>query len=102
MWRFSILALLLHLSLDFANPNMPGALCFDPDQSVDAIRTEARADAPATVLAVRSPQPPAAAIAPPPPEVPRSAAASIASRVTWSLRPRALLSVPASASPEAH
>jgi hypothetical protein len=33
----SFLGLLLYVSLDFANPLMPGAVCFDPDRSVDGV-----------------------------------------------------------------
>jgi hypothetical protein len=32
--------LILYVSLDFANPMMPGAVSFDPDDSVEAIRPD--------------------------------------------------------------
>ena len=35
--RVGFLALLLYVVLDFANPLMPGAVCFDPDDSVDGV-----------------------------------------------------------------
>jgi hypothetical protein len=35
--RLSFLALMLYLAADFANPLMPGAVCFDPDDTVDAV-----------------------------------------------------------------
>ena len=30
-------AVLLYVAADFANPLMPGAVCFDPDESVDGV-----------------------------------------------------------------
>ena len=39
------LLLILYVSLDFANPMMPGAVSFDPDDSVEAVRPDrSRAD----------------------------------------------------------
>jgi hypothetical protein len=35
-----ILLVLLYLVLDFANPHMPGAVSFDPDESIDGVRVE--------------------------------------------------------------
>ena len=32
-----MLAILLYVAADFANPLMPGAVCFDPDESVDGV-----------------------------------------------------------------
>ncbi len=36
--RHLILLLVLYVSLDLANPFMPGAFSFNPDDSVDAVR----------------------------------------------------------------
>ncbi|HEX9818185.1 MAG TPA: hypothetical protein VGD07_01035 [Methylomirabilota bacterium] len=40
--RLGLLALLLYVSVDCANPMMAGAVCFDPDTCVEAV-THARA-----------------------------------------------------------
>jgi hypothetical protein len=40
------LVLLVYLSLDLANPLMPGALRFDPDASVEAVRAHGQRHAP--------------------------------------------------------
>jgi hypothetical protein len=41
-----VLLLLLYLSLDFTNPMMPGAVTFDPAESVEGVRIErVRSDA---------------------------------------------------------
>jgi hypothetical protein len=46
------LLLLLYVSLDFANPLMPGAVTFDPAGSVDGLRApRVRVAAPAAVAA---------------------------------------------------
>jgi len=46
--RVFAFTLLIYLSLDFADPNMPGALNFDPDQCVEAVQGRAlRAGLPA-------------------------------------------------------
>jgi hypothetical protein len=46
------LLLLLYVSLDFANPLMPGAVTFDPSGSVDGLRApRVRVAAPAAVPA---------------------------------------------------
>jgi hypothetical protein len=34
------LLVLLYLVLDFTNPHMPGAVSFDPDESIDGVRVE--------------------------------------------------------------
>jgi hypothetical protein len=62
-------ALLFYVALDLANPLMPGALCFDPQQSVEAVG-RARA---AVVLVV--------ATTPPVPH----AAEPLVRDVTWSV-----------------
>lgn len=50
------LALLLYLALDFGNPLMPGAVSFDADESVDAMRGgEVRGHQEATVPPVAQP-----------------------------------------------
>jgi hypothetical protein len=38
--------LLVYVSLDFSDPNLPGALNFDLDQSVDAVHTQLRGQLP--------------------------------------------------------
>ena len=49
--------LLVYISLDFSDPNLPGALNFDLDQSVDAVHTQLRGQLPVakTSLAPLSP-----------------------------------------------
>jgi hypothetical protein len=37
MWRFLVGAVLLYIMFDFADLMMPGAVNFDPDQSVDGV-----------------------------------------------------------------
>lgn len=47
-----MLAILLYVAADFANPLMPGAVCFDPDESVDGVaraRSSALAVAPVLI-----------------------------------------------------
>jgi len=101
MWRAVAVAVLVHLTLDFADPNLPGALNFDADQSVDAVSTHVHGHIPA-------PKPPMA------PELlashvvtPLRAFASIPrppviNVVRVDLRPRGLLLSVAPASPGAH
>jgi hypothetical protein len=37
LWRVFVSAILVYLTLDFADPMMPGALNFDADQSVEVV-----------------------------------------------------------------
>jgi hypothetical protein len=46
MCRRLAFVLLLYISLDFSDPNLPGALNFDLDQSVDAVHTQLRGQLP--------------------------------------------------------
>jgi hypothetical protein len=62
--RLAFAALLLYVAADFANPLMPGAVCFDPDESVDGL---ARARSSAVMLPVVSAAARTAAAAAPPP-----------------------------------
>ena len=60
-----VLALLLYLAADFANPLMPGAVCFDPDESIDGL-ARARSSAivpPVLTGAAAAPVTPARAVA---------------------------------------
>jgi hypothetical protein len=52
MWRTVACALLVYLSLDFADPNMPGALNFDLDKSVEAVPSQPRAKLPPAAISV--------------------------------------------------
>ena len=52
--RLRLAALLVYLTLDFANPLMPGAVCFDPADSVDGV-TGARPSTTAVALTVAMP-----------------------------------------------
>ena len=46
MCRRLVFVLLVYVSLDFSDPNLPGALNFDLDQSVDAVHTQLRGQLP--------------------------------------------------------
>ena len=46
MRRWFALVLLVYVTLDFSDPNLPGALNFDLDQSVDAVHTLLRGQLP--------------------------------------------------------
>jgi len=46
MSRRIAFVLLVYVSLDFSDPNLPGALNFDLDQSVDAVHTQLRGQLP--------------------------------------------------------
>jgi hypothetical protein len=48
--RLGLGALLLYLALDCANPLMPGAVCFDPEASVEAL-SRGRPPSPAVAAA---------------------------------------------------
>jgi len=37
--RYLTLVLVVYLALDFGNPLTPGTVTFDPDESIDALRT---------------------------------------------------------------
>lgn len=63
--RWLAVLLLAYLALDFANPLMPGAVSFDPDDSVEAVRG-GHAPAPDAVSFVGEPLVPAVVRAPPP------------------------------------
>jgi hypothetical protein len=103
MWRTLTLILLTYVTLDFADPNLPGALNFDLDQSVDGVHTQLRGHSPiakgATVPApVFGQDMTAAKVQLPPQQV-----SLLVCRSPLDLRPRAQLSrVPAPDSPEAH
>jgi hypothetical protein len=64
--RLSFLALVLYVAADFANPLMPGAVCFDPNESVDGV---ARARSSTIVPPVLSGAPGPATPLPAPPPV---------------------------------
>ena len=49
--RVAFLGLVLYVALDFANPLMPGAVCFDPADSVEGVG-RARASVAAPSIAV--------------------------------------------------
>ena len=49
--RLAFAALLVYVRLDLANPLMPGAVCFDPDDSVEAVgRTRTSAALPSITV----------------------------------------------------
>ncbi|HEY7519901.1 MAG TPA: hypothetical protein VIE36_16560 [Methylomirabilota bacterium] len=103
MWRAITVILLTYVTLDFADPNLPGALNFDIDQSIDGVHTQLRGQSPiAKAVSVPSPLFVRAATERKTPIVPRLVTVSV--RVApVDARPRALLSrVLASDSPEAH
>ena len=52
MWRTVAFALLVYISLDLSDPNMPGALNFDLDKSVEAVQSQARAKLPPAAISV--------------------------------------------------
>ena len=37
-WKASVLFVLLYVTLDFADPMTPGALCFNSDDSVEVVQ----------------------------------------------------------------
>jgi hypothetical protein len=103
MLRALTLVLLLYITLDFADPNLPGALNFDLDQSVDGVHSQLRGQSPIAK----------AATSPAPVFVQEVALSKARVAPRWlgvtvrtpgvNVRPRALLSrVVASDSPEAH
>ena len=102
MWRTVACALLVYLSLDFADPNMPGALNFDADKSVEAVPSQARAKLP----------PAAISLVPLAPSINDAAVfaqaalvrpvISVARTLPLNLRPRAVLSARAPAPADDH
>ena len=55
--RLAILFFLLYVAFDFANPLMPGAVSFDPNDSVEAVRaSQARAGAATVATVPRTPE----------------------------------------------
>jgi len=103
MLRALNLVLLLYITLDFADPNLPGALNFDLDQSVDGVHSQLRGQSPiakaATVPAPIFVQEVALSKAR---VAPRRLGVTVRTPGV-NVRPRALLSrVVASDSPEAH
>ena len=103
MWRALTCVLLLYVTLDFADPNIPGALDFDIDQSVDGVHTQLRGQSPIAKAGVvpapvfqQDRAPVKTHVAPQRPRV-------IARATPVDVRPRALLSrLLISDSPEAH
>jgi hypothetical protein len=85
--RLSFLALLLYVSLDFANPLMAGAVCFDPDRSVEGL-ARARSLLAAVVVLGGPAVLPAPPVDEPDPAV-RPAPARDATRPDLGVRPRA-------------
>ncbi|MBI2014339.1 MAG: hypothetical protein HYS77_02180, partial [Candidatus Rokubacteria bacterium] len=55
--RLAILCVVLYVVLDFSNPLIPGAVSFDPDESVEAVRA-GRVAAPAATATPLAPAPP--------------------------------------------
>jgi hypothetical protein len=54
MWRLLVSAILLYVTLDFADPMIPGALNFDADQSVDGVYAkDVREHAPSVAVSAR-------------------------------------------------
>jgi hypothetical protein len=101
MWRAFTFVVMVYLTLDFADPNLPGALNFDPDQSVDAVSTHVRSQFPAP-KPVMLPEHLASPV-----ETPLQVFASIPTppvthAVRVDLRPRGLLVSVAPASPDDH
>jgi hypothetical protein len=80
------LPLLLYLAADFANPLMPGAVCFDPDDSVEGVGCARSSVMAPQVLAApsRATMPPVTATAP----VTRPTAPRRGSGAAWA-RPQA-------------
>ena len=63
--RMAFLALMVYVVLDFANPLMPGAVCFNPADSVDGVN-RARASVVGPIVTARpvADAPPAPGVAP--------------------------------------
>ena len=103
MWRALIVIVLTYVTLDFADPNLPGALNFDLDQSIDGVHTQLRGQSPvAKGVGVPAPLFVQDARDRKPQIMPRPV--TVSPRMTpLGARPRALLSrLLASDSPDAH
>jgi hypothetical protein len=57
MWRAFAVMLLVYVALDFCDPNLPGALNFDLDQSIDAVHTQVRGQLPVCKPSILSASP---------------------------------------------
>jgi hypothetical protein len=95
--RLPFIALLLYVTLDFANPLMAGAVCFDPDRSVEAVG-RARSPVPAATILTGPAVLPAPPVDEPDPGL-RLAPAPERARTTSGLRPRARATLGASTEP---
>jgi len=87
--------LLVYITLDFSDPNLPGALNFDLNQSVDAVHTQLRGQLPVakTSILPASPGPDVLPMAATPLEATTIRPIIVAPRTPVSyVRPRALLS----------
>lgn len=103
MWRAVTCLLLLYVTLDFADPNIPGALDFDIDQSVDGVHTQLRGQSPIAKAGVVPAPVFQQDIAPVKTHVAPQRPRVIARTTSVDVRPRALLSrLLISDSPEAH
>jgi hypothetical protein len=92
MRRWFAFVLLVYISLDFSDPNLPGALNFDLDQSVDAVHTQLRGQLPLAksfILPV-APIVEGARVLPPL-EIAAVRPVTVTSRTPSYVRPRALL-----------
>lgn len=59
--RWLALAFLLYVALDFANPMIPGAVTFDPDDTVEAVRADGAAALEQLIVIAPAPAPDAVA-----------------------------------------
>jgi len=92
MGRAFALALLVYVTLDFADPNLPGALNFDLTQSVDGVQTQGRPQLPVMKdINVRAPLTVANADDAATRPAPRAVSA-VVRRPLVEVRPRAVLS----------
>jgi len=95
MCRRLVFMLLVYITLDFSDPNLPGALNFDLNQSVDAVHTQLRGQLPVakTSILPASPGPDVLPMAATPLEATTIRPIIVAPRTPVSyVRPRALLS----------
>lgn len=92
MWRAIALALLAYLSLDFADPSLPGALNFELEKSVDAVSSQPRAKLPPAIISVPPVPPPIAEAALFSPAMSARPVIAVARTLPLHLRPRAVLS----------
>ena len=95
MCRRFVFMLLLYISLDFSDPNLPGALNFDLSQSVDAVHTQLRGQLPVAKTSILpvSPRPDVVPMLATPLEATTVRPISVATRTPASyVKPRALLS----------